>query len=98
MQVRPWRVVPGAGWYVHPCYTATKPVQVGPGRVKYRNVGDKCALTLFDIAIWLDTCSSSLHTPGIAGRTALDPFYQQVTLGVILLLAVGVDAWSRRFE
>jgi ribose transport system permease protein len=25
----------------------------------------------------------------------LDPFYQQVTLGVILLLAVGVDAWSR---
>ena len=28
----------------------------------------------------------------------LDPFYQQVTLGVILLLAVGVDAWSRRFE
>ena len=24
--------------------------------------------------------------------------YQQVTLGVILLLAVGVDAWSRRFE
>ena len=28
----------------------------------------------------------------------LDPFYQQVTLGVILLLAVGVDAWTRRFE
>ena len=28
----------------------------------------------------------------------LDPFYQQVTLGVILLLAVGVDAWSRRFD
>jgi ribose transport system permease protein len=28
----------------------------------------------------------------------LDPFYQQVTLGVILLLAVGLDAWSRRFE
>jgi ribose transport system permease protein len=27
-----------------------------------------------------------------------DPFYQQVTLGVILLLAVGLDAWSRRFE
>ncbi len=26
----------------------------------------------------------------------LDPFYQQITLGVILLLAVGVDAWSRR--
>ena len=26
----------------------------------------------------------------------LDPFYQQVTLGVILLLAVGLDAWSRR--
>ncbi|MBA2720133.1 MAG: hypothetical protein H0U52_12985 [Chloroflexi bacterium] len=26
----------------------------------------------------------------------LDPFYQQVTLGVILLLAVGTDAWSRR--
>jgi ribose transport system permease protein len=25
----------------------------------------------------------------------LDPFYQQVTLGVILLLAVGLDAWSR---
>ncbi len=28
----------------------------------------------------------------------LDPFYQQVTLGVILVLAVSVDAWSRRFE
>jgi hypothetical protein len=28
----------------------------------------------------------------------LDPFYQQVTLGVILLLAVGLDAWSRRAE
>ncbi len=28
----------------------------------------------------------------------LDPFYQQVTLGVILLLAVGTDAWSRRFD
>ncbi len=26
----------------------------------------------------------------------LDPFYQQVTLGIILLLAVGLDAWSRR--
>ena len=25
-----------------------------------------------------------------------DPFYQQITLGLILLLAVGVDAWSRR--
>jgi ribose transport system permease protein len=25
-----------------------------------------------------------------------DPFYQQVTLGIILLLAVGTDAWSRR--
>lgn len=28
----------------------------------------------------------------------LDPFYQQVTLGVILLLAVGIDAWSRRTD
>ncbi|MFI5292302.1 MAG: ABC transporter permease [Candidatus Limnocylindrales bacterium] len=28
----------------------------------------------------------------------VDPFYQQVTLGVILLLAVGVDAWSRRLD
>ena len=28
----------------------------------------------------------------------LDPFYQQVTLGVILLLAVGLDAWSRRTD
>lgn len=28
----------------------------------------------------------------------LDPFYQQITLGVILLLAVGIDAWSRRFN
>ena len=26
----------------------------------------------------------------------LDPFYRQITLGVILLLAVGIDAWSRR--
>ncbi len=28
----------------------------------------------------------------------LDPFYQQITLGIILLLAVGIDAWSRRFD
>lgn len=28
----------------------------------------------------------------------LDPFYQQITLGVILILAVGLDAWSRRFD
>jgi ribose transport system permease protein len=28
----------------------------------------------------------------------LDPFYQQITLGVILLLAVGIDAWTRRFD
>jgi ribose transport system permease protein len=28
----------------------------------------------------------------------LDPFYQQITLGVILLLAVGIDAWARRFD
>jgi ribose transport system permease protein len=28
----------------------------------------------------------------------LDPFYQQVTLGIILLLAVGTDAWSRRHD
>jgi ribose transport system permease protein len=27
----------------------------------------------------------------------LDPFYQQITLGVILLLAVGIDAWSRGY-
>jgi len=27
-----------------------------------------------------------------------DPFYQQITLGVILLLAVGLDAWGRRSE
>jgi ribose transport system permease protein len=26
----------------------------------------------------------------------LDPFYQQITLGVILLVAVATDAWSRR--
>ena len=28
----------------------------------------------------------------------LDPFYQQITLGVILLLAVALDAWSRRAD
>ncbi|MEA2622447.1 MAG: ribose transport system permease protein [Chloroflexota bacterium] len=28
----------------------------------------------------------------------LDPFYQQITLGLILLAAVGIDAWSRRHE
>ncbi|MBA3877187.1 MAG: ABC transporter permease [Anaerolinea sp.] len=28
----------------------------------------------------------------------LDPFYRQITLGLILLLAVGIDAWSRRFD
>ncbi len=27
-----------------------------------------------------------------------DPFYQQITLGVILLVAVGLDAWSRRAD
>jgi len=27
----------------------------------------------------------------------LDPFYQQIALGAILLMAVGVDAWSRRY-
>jgi len=26
----------------------------------------------------------------------LDPFYRQITLGTILLIAVGVDSWSRR--
>jgi ribose transport system permease protein len=26
----------------------------------------------------------------------LDPFYRQITLGAILLVAVGIDAWSRR--
>jgi ribose transport system permease protein len=25
----------------------------------------------------------------------VNPLYQQITLGVILLLAVGLDAWSR---
>jgi ribose transport system permease protein len=25
----------------------------------------------------------------------LDPLYEQIALGVILLLAVGIDAWSR---
>jgi len=25
----------------------------------------------------------------------IDPLYRQITLGVILLLAVGIDAWSR---
>jgi ribose transport system permease protein len=25
----------------------------------------------------------------------VDPLYQQITLGVILLVAVGVDAWAR---
>ncbi len=28
----------------------------------------------------------------------LDPFYRQITLGLILLVAVGIDAWSRRGE
>jgi ribose transport system permease protein len=28
----------------------------------------------------------------------LDPFYQQITLGVILLAAVSLDAWSRRAD
>ena len=28
----------------------------------------------------------------------LDPFYQQITLGIILLLAVGTDAWTRRLD
>jgi ribose transport system permease protein len=27
-----------------------------------------------------------------------DPFYQQITLGVIMLLAVGLDAWSRKTD
>ena len=25
----------------------------------------------------------------------LDPLYEQITLGVIMMLAVGLDAWSR---
>lgn len=29
-------------------------------------------------------------------QLGLDPFYRQITLGLILLLAVGIDAWSRR--
>ncbi len=28
----------------------------------------------------------------------LDPFYRQITLGLILLLAVGIDAWARRVD
>jgi len=28
----------------------------------------------------------------------LDPFYRQITLGALLLIAVGLDAWSRRGE
>ncbi|MFN8623436.1 MAG: ABC transporter permease [Chloroflexota bacterium] len=28
----------------------------------------------------------------------LDPFYRQITLGLILILAVGLDAWSRKAE
>jgi ribose transport system permease protein len=28
----------------------------------------------------------------------LDPFYRQITLGLILLVAVGIDAWSRRTD
>lgn len=28
----------------------------------------------------------------------LDPFYRQITLGLILILAVGLDAWARRAE
>lgn len=28
----------------------------------------------------------------------LDPFYRQITLGLILLLAVGIDAWARRTD
>jgi ribose transport system permease protein len=28
----------------------------------------------------------------------LDPFYRQITLGLILLIAVGIDSWSRRAE
>lgn len=28
----------------------------------------------------------------------LDPFYRQITLGLILLLAVGIDAWTRRAD
>jgi ribose transport system permease protein len=28
----------------------------------------------------------------------LDPFYRQITLGLILILAVGLDAWMRKTE
>jgi len=28
--------------------------------------------------------------------SGLDPFYRQITLGLILLIAVAIDAWARR--
>jgi ABC-type xylose transport system permease subunit len=28
-------------------------------------------------------------------RQGLDPLYEQITVGVILLAAVGLDAWTR---
>ena len=43
----------------------------------------------------------ALHTRQIVAASdplGLDPFYQQIALGVILLLAVGTDAWTRRFD
>ena len=53
-------------------------------------------------------CSLPLHTRPTSERCTeeangfdllgFDPFYQQITLGVILLLAVGLDAWSRRLD
>jgi ribose transport system permease protein len=29
------------------------------------------------------------------GLLGLNPLYEQITLGAILLVAVGIDAWSR---
>ena len=57
----------GGRTFVHPCYTRTEGAQVALAAPDPWVAVPECALTLCKVAIWLDTCSLALHTPGIVG-------------------------------
>ena len=44
------------------------------------------------------TAEGVLKKLGVSPTEAIRMFYRQITLGLILILAVGLDAWSRRTE